>query len=339
MKILLTGCTAQQTSRVISEKLPTFSSALQDMLMSDHEVDLLPPTQDLVESVEEYDAVVVGLAPLTSVTANKIYPAFVLANRAKEVGNLILSVDAPEPHKIQASINSYKSGKADLLKKFYSRRKNYYHLVNDKNFRKNFFQFVDFLSDEEWPSLIYPTLSWQGSSVVADAFPNVDRSNLYGIQIDAHLLSSSSSLGPLTDPAQAPYWVCDAPETKWSKVTQRTLSYSTLPIKTRSDSPESIEERLSSAVAALVAVYRSQEPWWSPLLSRALNASIPVVTEWRYSSTLGECWSLLGSDIEILSAGERLMLADEQRKTYINSINSAETVCHQVQTIIKETAA
>jgi hypothetical protein len=336
MKILLTGCTAQQASKEISNKLPTFSSTLQEILLLNHEVDLLSPSQDLIEEVESYDAVVVGLAPLTSLSANKIYPAFALANRAKDVGNLILSVDAPEPHKIQASINSYKSGKVDLLKNFYSRRKNYYHLVNDKNFQKEFFRFVDFLSDEEWPSILYPSLPWQGSSVVSSAFPNVDRSNLHGIHVDSYLMKSSAFESD--EKSDTPYWVCDAPDTKWAKTTQGTLSYSTLPMRTRSDTSESIEERLSSAMAALVSVYRSEDPWWSPLISSALNVSVPVVTEWRYSSMLGDSWSLLGSDIELLGEGDRLSLAVDQRKTYINSLTDVTTTYSQIETIIKETA-
>jgi hypothetical protein len=337
MKILLTGCTAQQASQKISDKFPTFSSTLQEMLLSNHDVDLLNPSQELIESVESYDAVIVGLAPLTSLSANKIYPAFALANRAREAGNLLLSVDAPEPHKIQASINSYKSGKVDLLKNFYSRRKNYYHLINDKSFRKDFFQFVDFLSDEEWPSVLYPALSWQGSSVVSGALINVDRSNLHGIHIDSFLMKSDATVPPSED-IETPYWVCDAPDTRWARTTQKTLSYSTLPIRTRSDSSESIEERLSFATAALVSVYRSEDPWWSPLLSRALNVSVPVVTEWRYSSILGESWSLLGSDVEALDREGRISLAEEQRKTYIDSLIDTETTRSQIESIIKETA-
>lgn len=335
MKILITGCTAQQASEKISDKLPTFSSALRDILREGHEVDLLDPSRSLVESVEKYDAVFIGLAPLTSVAANRIYPAFVLANRARKVGNLVLSLDAPEPHKIQASINSYRSGKVDFLKDFYSKRKNYHDLVGEKEFQREFFQFVDFLSNEELPSLVYPSLPWQGSSVVANAFPNIDRSNINGLNIDSYLISGDEVEYSPKD-REISYWICDAPTTKWSKTIQQTFSYGTLPLKVRGDSPESIEERLESAVAALVSVYRSEDPWWSPLLSKALNVGIPVLTEWRYSSVLGDSWSFLGSDIEDLPPSERLSLAIEQKKSYLKAINDKKTLTAQVETIIKE---
>lgn len=335
MKILITGSTAQQTSKKVSDKLPTFSSTLRDILSQRHDVDLVEPSKDLIKRVENYDAVFVGLSPLTSVVANRIYPAFALANRAKEVGNLVLFLDAPEPHKIQASINSYKAGKVDLLKDFYSKRRNYQDLVGEKDFRKEFFRFVDFLSDEEWPSVVYPSLPWQGSSVVSNAFPNVNQSNLHGLHIDSHLMSFSY-IDYFFNSSDTPYWVCDAPDTKWARETQEALSYSALPMKTKSDTSESIEERLKLSVAALVSVYRSEDPWWSPLLSRALNAGVPILTEWRYSSILGQYWSVLGSDIEEMSAPERLSLAVEQREAYFRSINDEETVLQQTELIIKE---
>jgi hypothetical protein len=335
MKILITGCTAPQTSKKISNKIPTFSSTIQDILSEDHEVELIDPSKILLETVEKYDAVFVGLAPLTSVVANKIYPAFVLANRARSVGNLILTLDAPEPHKIQASINSYKAGKVDLLKKFYSKRKNYDNLVSDKNFRKEFFSFVNFLSDEEWPIVIHPSLPWQGSSVVFSSLPNVDRSNTLGVHIDAYLMPRND-VDYSIKTREVPYWVCDALTTKWSRGAQQTLSYTTLPMKTREDSPESIEERVDHAVAALVSVYRSEDPWWSPLLSKALNVGVPVLTEWRYSSILGESWSRLGSEIEEMSAKERLSLAIKQKESYLKSINDKKTTLEQIESAIKE---
>jgi hypothetical protein len=83
----------------------------------------------------------------------------------------------------------------------------------------------DFLSDEEWPSILYPSLPWQGSSAVSSAFSNVDRSNLHGIHVDSYLMKSSAFESD--EKSDTPYWVCDAPDTKWAKTTQGTLVFPT----------------------------------------------------------------------------------------------------------------
>ena len=109
------------------------------LLSTSAKVDFLPPDFVSDEDVKAYDAVLVGVAPPTSITANNVYNAFSVANKARRRETLSLFIDAPEPHKIQASLNSFASGKSSLDKSFYGKRKGYKKLSEDNKFREEFF--------------------------------------------------------------------------------------------------------------------------------------------------------------------------------------------------------
>lgn len=123
MKILITGCTSPQTSKKVAEVVPTFASSMAGLLSTSAKVDFLPPELISDEDIKSYDSILVGVAPPTSITANNVYNAFSLANKARKAEKLSIFIDAPEPQKIQASLNSFSSGKSSLDKSFYARRK------------------------------------------------------------------------------------------------------------------------------------------------------------------------------------------------------------------------
>jgi hypothetical protein len=71
-------------------------------------------------------------------------------------------------------------------------------------------------------------------------------------------------------------------------------------------------------------VYRNNEPWWSPALAQSLSVGVPVVTDWRYTASLGVEWSHLASSIEEMSEEERFALAGNQKDSYLKSIPTWE---------------
>jgi ubiquinone/menaquinone biosynthesis C-methylase UbiE len=102
----------------------------------------------------------------------------------------------------------------------------------------------------------------------------------------------------------------------------------------RWEKQEDTLERIKKSIGTIVSVYRSNDPWWSPALAQSLSVGVPVVTDWRLSSSLGMEWSYLASAIEEMPAEERFELANRQKASYIGRIMSWEqTSEHLLQTI------
>jgi hypothetical protein len=335
MKVLITGCTAQQASNKTASRTPTFSALLAKALEDGGAfVEVVEPSTLITsQQLEEYDSVLVGIAPPTSLSANKVYPAFAIANRARKIGNLSLFIDAPEQYKLQASLKSVALNVADLSKEFYQRRKSYSHLIADIDFRNEVREFNEFLYSERWPTTFYPAFPWSTPESIHKYLVHTDSENMIPVMVDSYLLRA-----PYVQPKAASgvgYWTCDNPTTKWSKAVTATLRNDVVATRgSRWEEQESTLERIKKSVGTIVSVYRNNEPWWSPALAQSLSVGVPVVTDWRYTSSMGVEWSHLASSIEEMSDDERFNLAHLQKESYIGRIMSWEqTSEHLLQTI------
>jgi hypothetical protein len=335
MKVLITGCTAQQASSKTALRTPTFSTLIAQAF-SDGGVSVSiaePSIYISKEELAEYDKVLVGLAPPTSLSANKIYPAFSVASKAKEIGNLALFLDAPEQYKLQSSLKSCYLNMSDLQKEFYSRRKSYFDLVKDDSLKQEVYGFIEFLYNEKWPTTYYPSFPWTSHKTISQTIVNTDEDNLVPVSVDAYLLRQ---------PYVAPnfsllkeYWTCDSVKTEWSKSITKTLKHQVL--STRHNRWESLEDtqvRIKQSIGTLVSVYRSNESWWSPALAQSLASGVPVVTDWRQSSVLGLEWAHLASTVEAMSDSERFELSVAQKESYLNAVPTwKNTTSNLLQTI------
>lgn len=328
MKVLITGSTAQQCSTRAASRTPTFSSLIAKGIHdADVEVSIAEPSiYTTKEELEEYDAVVVGIAPPTSLSANKIYPAFSIAAKAKDIGNLVLFIDAPEPYKIQSSLKSCYLNNSDLQKNFYERRKSYSYLLEDKNFRDEVQGFVSYLYTDKWPVTIYPAFGWSDGRNLARSITGLDETNFFPITVDSYLLSGASPTKEFHLTRE--YWTCDSMKTQWASEVVPMLSYDVIPTRlNRWETEEDTLERIRKSVGTLVSTYRSGEPWWSPALSQSLSVGVPVVTDWRNTSYLGSEWSYLAASIEEMTDTERFAVAEAQTSAYLKSIPTwGETV-------------
>ena len=325
MKILITGCTAQQASSRTALRTPTFSSLLARALQdAGATVELVEPSTYLtLEQLSEYASVLVGIAPPTSLSANKVYPAFAIANKARKIGNLSLFIDAPEQYKLQASLKSVSLNVADLSKDFYQNRKSYSHLVLNPEFRADVFEFNEFLYTERWPTTFFPALPWSKSETISKSLPNTDSDNLIPIEVDSYILRAPF-VQP-SSPSVRSYMTCDAPTTKWAKSIITTLNCDVVATRlSRWEKEESTLERIRGSVATIASVYRNNQPWWSPALSQSLSVGVPVVTDWRLSIELGLEWGHLASRVEEMTPKERFNLAVNQKESYMKNIMSWE---------------
>lgn len=319
MKILVTGSTSPQASIKTANRTPTFAALLTHSLMSQgHDVSFVEPYMSYDEqALSHYDAVFVGIAPPTSLSANRVYPAFAIASRALNLGILSLFIDAPEPYKVHASLKSCHLNVSDLQKDFYKMRRDYRDFVGNLSVQDEVYSFISHLYLEEWPTLLVPSFPWSSVEPVRKALPNAGE--IVPVNFDADIISLNR-LSPDLDKERT-YWICDAPKTRWAKKLARTIDHPVFPARGRRwDLEEVTLSRMQSAVGTIVSLYRSDEVWWSPALAQSLSVGVPVVTDWRHSQMLGPEWSYLASSIESMSNGERFELAVSQRDFYVGAV-------------------
>jgi hypothetical protein len=323
MKILVTGSTASQVPNRRTEGTSTFTRLLVKALSDGkHDVTWINPSVSLSkEYLSEFDQVVVGIAPPTSTAAHRIYGTLSTIFYAKELGNLSLLVDAPEPKRVWAGIRAIYKNPDSLTKEFYSKRQEYKQTL-DSEILTRLHSAISYLYEEEWPTTLFPAFPWMSFPSVSSDIPNTGSENLVGLNFDHYLLSDAPrTSAPYQLPAD--YWVSDAPNTRWSKSIEQGLNYSIIPVKkTKWESSESVESRILKSLGALISVYRLGSPWWSVVLPQSLSLSVPVATDWKLSSMLGPDWSVLPGTIEDLSDLERIELATSQKISYVNALPS-----------------
>lgn len=334
MKVLITGSTASQT---LSGSKNTFANFLFDSLafQQGHEVSFQsnPSVNTTMEELETYDKVLVGIAPPTSVTAYKVYPAFSTAYKAWKLGNLEMFIDAPEPHKLQASINSCRSGKSDLTRDFYSRRKSYSELISENQLQNEIAGFIEFLFGRAWPRTYYPAFPWCKPYIYETSLVMGGKS-LVPVSVDGWVFETTPT--PKETASSERYWVVDSASTPWTRGIKQTIRENIVPVQQkRLESQEDVMKRISMAVGSLVSVYRNSQPWWSSLLAESLQAGVPVATDWRHTASMGSDWTYLASSIEEMPRKERKELASFQKETYLRHIPTWEESSESLTGLLK----
>jgi hypothetical protein len=308
---------------------------LDSLTSAGNEVDFIsnPSVSMGVSEIKKYDKVIVGIAPPTSVAAYKIYPAFAIASKAWKIGNLELFMDAPEPHKLQAAINSCHSGKSSLSKDFFSRRKGYSEYVsNSNNVRENVDRFIDLLATEKWPNTYYPAFPWCTPDEYQSSL-SVGGCNIIPLYPDSWMLSKDYV--STKDAMQSTYWTADTTSTPWFKELEKHLtSEVVLSQQGRKDTEQETVDRVRGSIGSIVSVYRQGQPWWSPLLAYSLSVDVPVVTDWRLTEYMGSEWAMLATTVEDLSHSMRYELAEAQKTKYLRYIPPWERQAERLNDII-----
>ena len=321
LKILITGSTASQTSPRVSDKSPTFAGLLKFVLECDnHSVFWKSPSMKMTkEELDDYDIILVGLSPISSLSSYSIYGSLSVIDHALSLGKLKLYLDAPEPYKIYASYRDILNNPENLIKPFYSTRREY-ALTQDPDEFSRLLNAVRYLHNNPWDNLIIPGFPWSRADYISASVPNVvpEKTNVLCLDSAMFLLENNFS-----DPSEGFYWCSDALGSKWSRQISKTLEYPVEAFRAQKwDTHASMIDRLSSSIGVLISVYKDDDPWWSILLSQALFAGVPVVTDWRLSGYLGMEWLRLPSSIEDMYLEERMDLAVKQRELYRAAIPS-----------------
>lgn len=336
MKVLVTGSTAQQASKLHAERTPTFANLLVRTFQSAG-VDAahMDPNINWDEDfLKEFDLIVVGIAPTTSISANKIYPAFITAEKARKLGNLSLMIDAPESFKIPPSLKAW-SDSDTTFKSFYDRRKNYFDVAEDSNLRAQVESFVAYLNQEEWPTTFYPTFPWSTKEHLVKNLPSLREENLVGVSVDSYVLLQPQKVKNLYS-TEEDYWTCDSMK-PYGEDQAKKLIKKVVPLKATAWEPEKDTlVRIRESLGTLVATYRNNESWWSPALSQSLSQGIPVCHDWKMTGYLGEEWSHLATTIETMTVTDRDELAYNQKQSYLSQLPHQDEINEDILKTIKQ---
>jgi hypothetical protein len=319
MKVLVTGSTATHCSKKVNNRVSTFTGQFVSELESfGHEVVWQEPSLSMdISYINSFDSVVVGMAPLTSIASRWLYGSLSVYEHAKKLNKAIILIDAPEPYKVWAGVRAIANKPQELIKPFYSNKKEYL-LACDPKVQKRLNSAIKNLYLYEWPSIIYPKFPWYSDTNLNSYIPNLASEGSYGLNFDRHLLEIKVDRGTLDVPEK---WTVDAPKTKWTKAIEKTLNHPVVPIRDNYwQSTKEALRRLECSVGTLISPYKDSDSWWSVSLSQSLFVGSAVVTDWRSSAQLGQEWSLLASSLEQMSPDERHSLAMLQKKSYLSSL-------------------
>lgn len=326
MKVLITGCSSSQTT---DSRMPTFSGLIKNALIAGgHDVVLdTPSIRWSEEDLSRYDSVIVGLAPPTSISAYRLYGALSVIDVARKVTNVRYLVDAPEPHRLWNGIRAIASNPESLIKDFYSKRPDYLIASEPKQLDRLHSVVVD-LFTETWEKTLIPAFPWSNPKHITNYIPMLTDNLVSPLCLDSFIIDNKSTSLYIKNDSNM--WSYDS-KNKWLDGVAETISGDVQPITVgRKPLVSDSLNRINRSVGTIISTYKNNDPWWSINLPLSLSINTPVITDWRYTSQMGDSWSLLAHQIEELSVNERSRLAAEQTKDYKNFIPNKEEVINSV---------
>jgi len=319
-KILITGMSAPHASAEANKRSLSFAGLICNVLSQlGHEVVQDDPDISWnINDLDQYDLVLIGLSPLTSLSANRVYGALNLIDLLQESSKLRFFIDAPEPTRITASLRAIVKTPDNLTKPFYSYRKGFMY-ATVPGMASNLLAVVNRLLNDEWPTTLYPALPWSGTGKIISQLPAGAAESLCAINLDSYILSTQDSI----EVEKRDKWVVENYNTSWIKEVTGMLTYQSVPMKWHKGwNDEQVFSQISSGIGSLISPYQTGGTWWSYRLIQSLNASTPVATDWRESQAIGDSWTYLASHIETLPIDKRVEVAHAQREEYAKSIPS-----------------
>jgi hypothetical protein len=335
-KIFLTGMTAPQSSLNANTKNLSFSSAINLALQNaGHTVVWADPKIDITkDELDSYDSVIVGIAPVTSLSANKIYGALNIINLLWGSDKLNLLIDAPNVSQIATALRSVKNNPNTLTKDFFSNKKGYQSVVSDKKLQSNILKAIDNLLDQDWPTTLIPVLPWKQSYSDKELnLPELAKKSITYLNLDSYLIED-----PTESLDKVDKWTADQPESTWTKKISKTIELPISPVKINKGSTDvDVLYQIARSVGILLSPYKNEGTWWSYKYVQSINSLTPVATLWEESGSLGSEWNLLASTIDSMSEEKRALVATAQRESYIAKIPNKKQSIKMLEKALKLT--
>lgn len=326
MKILFTG---MSSSHCKPSKVSGYFNSLAKLVGEVAEVSwAIPSTTWTSKHLDKYDYVFVGVTPPTSLSANKAYGGLHIIDLLWDSPKLRLVLDSPQVWQYKNSIRKAANDPSNgLFSSFYSLRWEYQAAKEIKSVSEA----VKKLSIKKWPTTIYPGLPWKSDESAALAVGLDVSSSLVALNLDAINL-----VDPIYSDNRQPFWSVDDSKLSWARKLVGTIKYETVDVRSkRGYSDEDAAGTISDSIGLIIPPQdRKVGTWWSYRYVQGLNTATPIVTNWLETKGFSSSWAKLAYQVEDMSPEDRLTLAEEQRRVYVDSIPSRDELIELISTKI-----
>lgn len=332
-KIFITGMSAPQVSPNANSRSLSFAGVLNFVLVSSgHEVTWSDPSVHMTEeSLSQFDSVLVGVSPLTSVGANRAYGALHLINKLWDSGKLVLFVDSPNSIQIEVGLRAISKNHDNIVKPFYSYRKEYAFVASDTVAKGSVLMGVERLLSDDWVTTIYPSLPWKLQNQIK--LPANAKANIHAINLDSYLLTKTD-----VDYDRRDKWVVDSANSTWAKDVVQTLTLPQSPMKwNKGWTDEQVFEQICRSIGVIISPDKKDGTWWSYRYVQALSSGTPVVTDWKESHFIGDAWGVLASSIDGMSQSKRDLIATAQYESYVANIPNQKSALKKLNEVLNLT--
>lgn len=331
--VLITGMTSPQCSKRLIDKSKSFAGVLSDALsFSGADVTIAEPTLERRKiDLDKFDFVLVGVAPILSLTANHAYGALEIISKLADSGQLILYIDAPEPGKIRHSLQAVNRNFGSVLKPFYASRKGYKTVESNMKMQKRLKNTVNLLLEEWKIKTLYPGTPFTTNSDVERRLFGDDRGIIRPINVDALYFDQGLIIH---SGARNRSFVMENEKTKWSTSVRKTTNMPCVPMKVHKGETDSdVFARVSLASGSLIGPSDDGLIWWSHRLTQSLNAMTPIITDWRAGQKIGQSWSHIAPALEEMTSIDIYETVTKQKIEYMEAILSKQDA---VQALTRE---
>lgn len=319
MKILMTGMSSSHCS--VSSNV-TFFNTLYKIFSEFAEVTICTPKLSWTRAdLQKFDAVILGMAPPTSLSANNIYGALHVLDLMYESTKLRLVVDSPQIWQYKNSLGSFKKDPNQIFRPLYENRRDYKQVqVSRSDVAASV---ADKMKSLKWPKTYIPLLPWGTVESAAESLRFISADRLVGLKIDSYLLSKKPNTA-----IEKTSWAVDNPKSQWWKTLAKLTQKSSLPLKTTNRVDDFIVDSVISSALGVVITPQDRKvgTWWSYRYPQAISLGTPVVTYWQDTHDFHESWAVLAYQVEDMPEYDRQKLAEEQYLAYESALPSREEI-------------
>lgn len=326
MKILFTG-TASSHCKAPSNV--TFFGLLSKAVSEFSEVVWAAPKLSWTEKdLEEFDVIIFGLTPPTSLSANKIYGAMHLLGMMYNSPKLRIVVDSQQMWQYKNSVEAIKRDVNTLFSPFFSKKYGYFEAKADSG-RKYIELASTKLKSESTPVIYYPALPWSSNDRVSSTLGFASANKIKGLNLDSLLLLPE----PYSEGGRSNFWSVEDTKRSWYTELKPTLTFSETDVR----SSKSLDDKSAASIirssAGLIVPPQERKTgtWWSYRYVQALNSHTPVATLWQESRSLDHSWAYLPYQIEEMSESQRGELARAQLESYQQAIKPKNIIIEEIQ--------
>lgn len=339
LKVLFTGYTSQQVGGRIMlgyASLPEmYMQVLQD---AGHECVMKKIAPD--EDISEYDAMIVGQAPLHSLGAYYLYPVLEAISRARTSNvALLFSLDDWQLNNLMSGVRTINKNTDRVFKGQRSQKgnddpstfiyKKDRHWGVQPHVRPRIESVIRAMEDRPWPTTIVPKFNWGDESKITKHVPTRE---LVPLDMSPYCTNYNTVIN--ADSTRVNQWVLGtlALHEKWvDKLSLNwPVQYYGGPVRTspypRVKEPELLDAYAHSWGTMAVPYGHAGSGWYRHRYVHAMHTRCVMLVDPKDGECIGPSWTVKPSEIEVMTQSQLRELADAQYVEQGKLMSSKEEV-------------